>query len=343
VRLSSLRLLIACLVLPVLAAGQAPNIRVPDIGVIDFFGLHKVPEERLRKALGFQEGDPLPRSKGDVEEALEQVPGVALARLEAACCEDGKAVLYVGIQEKGTLLFEFRDPPDKPVLMPEEIHDTYVHFLAALGQAVRAQDTSEDLTPGHSLMANPQCRALQEQFIVQAKQHLDNIRDVLRNSADEEQRAIAAYVIGYAPKKQEVVEDLQYALRDPDDTVRNNAMRSLGAISVLAQKKPELEIHISPTWMVEMLNSIVWTDRNTATIDLLTLTENRDPKVLDLIRERALPSLIAMARWKHLPHALPAYILLGRVAGMKEKEIEDSWSQGKREEVIRKIEEQFRK
>ena len=42
------------------------------------------------------------------------------------------------------------------------------------------------------------------------------------------------------------------------------------------------------------------------------MTEKRDPKMLDQIRERALPSLIEMAKWKHAEHAIPGYILLGR-------------------------------
>jgi len=35
-----------------------------------------------------------------------------------------------------------------------------------------------------------------------------------------------------------------------------------------------------------------------------------------------------------LPHALPAYILLGRVLGMKEKDIQQAWSSDHREELI---------
>ena len=46
------------------------------------------------------------------------------------------------------------------------------------------------------------------------------------------------------------------------------------------------------------------------------------------------PALADMARWKTLAHALPAYILLGRVAGIPEEQIQDSWSRGDRESVI---------
>ena len=329
VRLTDLRLLLPVVLLPGLLAGQ-----VPEIGIVDFYGLGKVSEKRLREVLGVKAGDPLPRSKGDVELALEEVPRVVRARLEAACCHEGKVILYVGIEEKGAPHFDFRAPPSELVLLPEEIHQNYVVFLAALAQAVRDKNTDEDLTNGHSLMANPACRAHQEQFVIQAEKHLAVIRDVLRNSFDEEHRAIAAYVLGYAPDKSDVVDDLVYALRDPDDTVRNNAMRALAAIEVLGELKPSLEIRIPPTWFIEMLNSIIWTDRNTAAVNLVNLTEHGDPKTLEQIRNRALPALIDMARWKHLPHALPPFILLGRVLGMKEQDIQDAWSKGEREILI---------
>jgi len=66
-------------------------------------------------------------------------------------------------------------------------------------------------------------RALQEAFVDLATTYPTELRNVLREGANEEQRAMAAYIIGYAPNKMRVVNDLQYALQDPDDTVRNNA------------------------------------------------------------------------------------------------------------------------
>jgi hypothetical protein len=187
-------------------------------------------------------------------------------------------------------------------------------------------------------MANETVRKHQQKFVELAEAYLPKIREVLRESHDEEHRAIAAYLIGYAPRKQDVVNDLQHALRDPDDTVRNNAMRALGAIAVLAARNSESGIKISPTWFLEMLDSLIWSDRITATGILLTLTERRDAEMLARIRERSLPALLEMARWKHLPHALPPFVLLGRVAGVEEKTIQDLWAKGDRESLLRKVE-----
>lgn len=326
-----MRLLTLTLFLAVAAAyGQGPKI-----GTIDFYGLRKVPEVRVRKALGVAEGGRLPSSKGDVEERIAQIPGVVQAHLEATCCdESGQAILYVGIEERGASHFDLRPAPEADIDLPEAITVNYREFLIAVAEAVRHAATAEDLRSGHSLMADPEARNIQTRFVELASKYLPQIRSVLKMSGDDEQRAMAAYVIGYAPKKSEVVDDLQYALKDADDTVRGNAIRALAAITVYATLNPEADVKVSPTWFIEMLNSVAWTDRNNAAVALVNLTEKRDPAILSQLRERAMPALIDMARWHHLAHALPAFILLGRVDGLPEKEIQDAWSAGDREKII---------
>jgi hypothetical protein len=93
-------------------------------------------------------------------------------------------------------------------------------------------------------------------------------------------------------------------------------------------------VKVAPTWFIEMLNSLSWSDRNRALRALDVLTESRDTSAVDQLRVRALDSLVEMARWKVLNHALPACILLGRIAGMSESEIQDDWSRGDRQTII---------
>lgn len=308
--------------------------QVPRIDVIDFYGLRKVSQSQVRKALGVREGDPLPSSKAGVEERIDRIPGVVDSNLEAVCCEAGNAILYVGIEERGVVHFDLHDEPDGDFTLPTEVVDAYREFEEALENAARIGDTADDLTQGHSLLANPAARAIQEKFLGYAAKYLAGIQQVLQDSSDDEQRAIAAYVIAYAPKRQAIVNDLQYALRDPSPGVRNNAARSLVGLSVLARRQPDLRLKVSPTWFVEMLNSLAWTDRNKASMALLTLTEHRDLGVMDELRDRALEPLVDMARWKVPGHAFPAVMLLGRIAGMPEKDIQDAWTSDNREKVI---------
>ena len=122
-------------------------------------------------------------------------------------------------------------------------------------------DTTDDVSQGHSLLANPECRAIQEQCIAYAKAHVDDLRSVLRASSDGQHRADAAWMLGYAPDKRSVIADLLYAVEDPESGVRNNATRALGAIASLAIQHRELGIQIPATRFVEMLNSLDWSDR----------------------------------------------------------------------------------
>jgi hypothetical protein len=320
----------AVFLLPVILAAEP----APRLSTIDFYGLHKVSLIRIHKALGVSAGDPFPPSKGAIEERLEKIPGVVLARLEAVCCEGQGGMLFVGIEEKGAAHFALHSPPAGDAALSQEMLDAYHELVQAVESAARRGSTAEDLTHGHPLMADPDAREIQERFVQFADKHLAELRNVLRNSSDDEQRMIATAIINYASDKSKVLADLEYALQDPDENVRASAMHALNAIAVLAAKQPDLGIHISPTWFVEMLNSIVLSDRTNATTALINLTDARPSEMLALLRERALPSLVEMAQWNSLRYALPAFILLGRVGGLSEEQIQESWSRGERTAVI---------
>ena len=313
------------------AAAQAPVV-----GEIDFYGLHRVTAENILNALHVKPGDPLPPSKGSLEDTIEKIPGVAMGRVAAVCCEGPRASLLIGIEETGAAHPEFHPEPTGTATLPEELRDSYRQFVTAVERAARRGDTSEDFTAGHPMMTDAEARAYPPRFISFASSHLDQLRDVLRNSAEADQRAIAAAVIDYAPNKKEIVEDLEYAAQDPEETVRANAIRSLTEIGVLANGQSNLGIKVSPAWFIELLNSIVLSDRVESAKALLTLTDRADPAVLGQIRERGLPALAEMARWKMPRYALPPFLLLGRVAGLTDAQVHQSWEKGDRETVIGK-------
>ena len=325
-----------CSILVLLPAAFAADA-TPRIGSIDYYGVHKVPESHIQKALGVAVGDPLPPSKGDVEDRLAEVPGVVLARVEAVCCDAGRSMLFVGIEEKGAPHFELHMPPEGDATLPKELSDPYQDLLAAIETAGRRGSTAEDLTHGYPLAADPDARAIQQRFVELVPKQLVLIRQVLRESANPDQRTMAATLIGYAAKKTEVVPDLEYAMQDPDESVRAAAMNALNAIAVLAVKQPDLGIHISPTWFVEMLNSVVLSDRMRAAKALLNLTDSHRPETLAMLRERALPALAEMAQWHSLNYALPAFMLLGRVGGYSDKQIQERWTSGDRTQMVLRI------
>ncbi|HTX33624.1 MAG TPA: HEAT repeat domain-containing protein [Bryobacteraceae bacterium] len=325
-------------VLGVPALAQAPII-----GDINFYGLRKVTPEKILHALKLHAGDPLPGSKEDMEERMDQIPGVVLSRVEAVCCDGTKTILFIGIEERLAPHAAFRSDPAGDVVLPAELVDTYQSFLSAVQSAAAEGHSGEDLSAGYSMMDDPRAWAFQKRFLALVPENLKVLREVLHNGSEPNQRAIAAALIGYEPDKAEAIDELQYALQDPDEAVRANAMRSLTAIAVLASKQPALGLRISPTWLVELLNSVVLSDRVESVKALLALTEQTGSKAnperqaaLDLIRERALHSVVEMARWKTPRYALPPFVLASRLAGIPYVDALQQWANGNREAVLAK-------
>ena len=308
--------------------------QMPQLGDINFYGLHKVSAEKILSTINVRPGGPLPPSKGDLEDEIAKIPGVVAVEVQAVCCEGSATDLFIGIEERSEAHASFRSPPGGSASLPQDLLDSYHDFLGAVMRAAVNGKADEDLTAGHALMADPLVRGFQSYFLAFAADHVPLLREVLRNGSVADERAAAATIIGYAPNKGDVVNDLQYALQDPDDAVRTNATRALAAIAVMAQKKPDPAIRISPTWFVEMLNSVVLSDRVESTKALLILTEGGNQAALDLIRERALPALVEMSQWKTLRYALPPFLLLGRVAGLTDDQVHQSWEKGDRRTVI---------
>jgi hypothetical protein len=214
----------------------------------------------------------------------------------------------------------------------------YRRFLDEVEDSMRGKNADEDLTNGYSLMADPDCRSIQTGFLQSVATDLPNIAKVVRDSSDVEQRAAAVYLLQYAPRGPRttpvMMNGIQWALQDDDDTVRESAMNSLRAVMVGAKLHPDQEIHVEATWLVALMNSVVWSDRFHASQVLAALTESPNPEVLDLLRSRALPSVLEMARWHDLKHALPAFMLAGRLAGMSDSQIQQAWVSENREAVL---------
>lgn len=323
------------LVVPLIAADGTDL--TPHVGSIEIYGARKVPVQKIEKALAIKPGDVL-SSREDAEDRINKVNNILVSRVEAACCSGRDMILYVGVEERDAPHMEFHPAPTGDIQLAASLIANYRRFLDEVEDSLRAKNADEDLTNGYSLMADPDCRRIQTGFIEAVATDLPNVAKVVRESAEPEQRAAAAYLLQYAPRAPRttpvMVESIQWALQDDDDTVREAAINSLRAIMVGAKLHPEQEIHIEATWLVALMNSVVWSDRFHASQALATLTETPNPQALELLRSRALASVIEMARWHDLQHALPSFVLAGRLAGMPEAQIKQSWINEDRESVL---------
>jgi hypothetical protein len=314
----------------------AAAAQLPHIGDIDFYGLRKITAGKILGAINLAPGGTVPASKGELEDRIAHIPGVAAVQVEAVCCEENRVALFIGIEERGSTHIAFHSQPAGAATLPPDLMDAYRQFLGAELRAGMNGAAGEDLTAGHALSADPAVRGFEDRFLAMAAGRAGLFHDVLHDGPEPEQRAAAASMLAYAPDKKGIAGDLLFAVQDPDEGVRATAMRALAAIAVWAQKKPDAGIRIAPTWFVELLNSVVLSDRVESTKTLLILTDGGNAAALDLIRERALAALIEMARWKALRYALPPFLLLGRVAGLPDEQTRQSWEKGDREPVIKK-------
>lgn len=309
--------LLACPLLVAPAQGQESMT----IGVIDFYGLRALTEAEVRAALPFKEGDPAGPHDPTMELEIAKALDVSRVAIDPTCClEPGVVVIYVGIEEAPVPGLVRHAPPTGDAVLPPEITETAREMETVQMAAVRAGDNREDWSEGHALAMNPGVRALQERYLIYALQYRDALVEVLHGSADDEQRAIAATVIGYASDKKSVISELEQAVLDSSSKVRNNAIRGLGLMALYANEHPELRLEIRPDPYIDMLNSVLHTDRNKASLILLFLTSSRDPELLAQLEERSLPSLIEMCRWKSAKPGDMNCTILERVVGLPEQD-----------------------
>jgi hypothetical protein len=228
----------------------------------------------------------------------------------------------------------FSSAPKGHARLPDDVVRAGAAFDVAFEKAVERGDFQEDQSKGHSLMHDPGARAVQEGFVALADRYGPQLREVLRDSDKREQRALAAQVLGYASDKTSVVGDLGAAMRDADADVRNNATRALWLIAVFAQKAPDRKIQVPADPFVDLLNSLTWTDRNKSSLALMSLTEPREPALLSTLRQKAVPALTEMARWKSRGHAIASVMILGRIAGIPENDLTSAAAVGSHATII---------
>ncbi len=153
----------------------------PRVGFVEVYGARKVSVQKIKSAMGVKPGDPLP-SREDVEERIDKISGILTARVEATCCDQRNTVLYVGVEERDQPHFDFHAIPTGTVTLPDDVVDNYRVFLNAVSESLHSHNADEDLTNGYSLMADPECRRLQETFIgVRGKRPAANRSGVAAN------------------------------------------------------------------------------------------------------------------------------------------------------------------
>jgi hypothetical protein len=147
-----------CLLLATLGGVRKLRGQAFQIGIIDFYGLHRVTESQVRQALTFKEGDTIslaankpPSFLASSEGRLAALPGIVRAHANFVCCDASRAIIYVGIEEKGQTTLQFRSAPGGGVRLPADILQAGHDFSEAFAAAIQRGDSVEDDSQGHSL------------------------------------------------------------------------------------------------------------------------------------------------------------------------------------------------
>jgi hypothetical protein len=304
-----------------ITGAHAAAAQLPRVGSIDLYGRSSVAESAIRAALGVRVGDSLTVPRDTLVARLRGVPGVRDAAVTAVCCYEDKAMLFIGIQESAAPAVSWHPAGSSDARLPAEIIRNDSIVSAAMMEGIMKGESGEDDSRGYTLFKYPAARSAQELYVTWVPSHVDALRSVLRTSGDAEHRALATELIPFAGPSPATAADLRYAMRDPSPGVRNNAMRALGVMGMYALQHPETGIEIPVAGFGEMLNSLVWTDRNKAAFALTMLSAPRSPSIMAELSKLPMQPLIDMARWTSPGHAAPGLIILGRIAGMKDDDI----------------------
>lgn len=327
----------AILLIPVLA-GQEQQMR---IGEIEFFAASGTDVAKVRAALPLREGDTLAASDAaigqavrGIREAVQKSIGRAPSDVAPACCDqNGQWMIYIGLAADPSGGFRHNPTPHGTAKLPAAAIQLYQEAMNANEPAVR-KHAPEDDTRGYALSSDPDLRSRQMAMREYALRHASLLREVLESAAAADQRIAAAALLGYARQSRAQIEALVRASHDPDDTVRNNAVRALG---VLVESGPKAASQIPASDFIAMLNSGHWTDRNKGGMLLERLSANRDPKLLSQLRSQALASLLEMARWRSSGHSYFASVILGRIAGIEEKQLQQMITNGQVEAIFQAL------
>jgi hypothetical protein len=228
------------------------------------------------------------------------------------CCEPaGTAILYVGVKRNKNVR-TLRTPPTGRIRLPTEDLALYERLMDLNHEAVtKGHSGPEDDSAGHALSSYPAIRAAQDAVLERAGRQSSHWRRVALEADDRLHRAAAVHLIPYGPKDAALGQILTTAAEDPEALVRNNALRAIG---VLARSQPGRSlVRFEPRPLLQLFESIHWTDWNKASFLLMALTDADDPELLAKIAAHAAEPLRQIARWPAM-HAQPAEVVLDRIA-----------------------------
>jgi hypothetical protein len=302
------------LVVALVACGKQPS--PPELERIDVFGSKTLTRGALLEkheaelvALVRDDGGDLERT---LSATIQAEGGFAFAHASRIQYHGATPVAYVTVDivdadDRAARMTFSRAPtgeypdPDGLIARWGEYEDAWVKHL---DKQVRATcEVWHCLDEG-----DPALASFRADFTARVPAHEAELATILRDDKRFVYRARAAFLLAHLASGDRVVQLELPAIHDPEELVRNNALRVLAKV---AMNHPEIAIPVAP--IVEALHYPETTDRNKAAYVLTGLVKH--PDTHDAIRTRAGDVLVDMLSLAQPINHDPAYTVLKALAG----------------------------
>lgn len=306
------------------------------IGEINYFGYGDLPLQKVRAALPWHIGDTLTLatfSRKPVEDAIASAIGKPPTDVNITCCDASKHLeIFIGLPGSTSHSVPTSPTPSGNAHLDPEGLSMYQREQPLLMQAIARGTAGEDDSQGFMISNDPALKAVNLAMRSYAVGRESELKQVLQTASDPKDRRAAATLLGYVRSSNTQAEALSQAITDPDNEVRNNAVRALSVLSA-ATTNDHPRINVKP--LIDLLYSGSWTDRNKASLLLLRMTDVPNSEVLDSLRQEALAPLIEGGSWVDVPgHSTPFLFILGRVGGITDQKLDNLIKIGDKDAII---------
>lgn len=301
----------------------------PVFAGLDVFGSSRLNETVLRKTFGTEidqwikmglAGDP---NTVDLE---RRIAGAIRTKFDLASAdwsvlqyvEEGRLVVYatLDVVEKkdvsrraGFNVIPKSELPDPGGLIAEwqEYQKTALGLVSVGEVRIDTEDCEAFHCPfGHK---HPKLQKYEKIFLEGAKTFGKELAEILVKDGRAEIRGAAVFLLAYLKDGKTVVERVMPAVRDPEDLVRNNALRVLIDI---AQYHSEIPVPVKT--VVEALDFPSASDRSKAANVVYFLALGA-PQVRQYLMDNALPKLVSLVASVQPEQRVTAHAILRKLSG----------------------------
>ncbi len=229
----------------------------------------------------------------------------------------------VNLKDKYRLSF-FHDKPNQIIDDPDHLIEKWLEY-EKLGFSLVYRDKkfpAYDSCPAYHCLFGFDQKELKKYkpiFMNLVEKNKYKLVNVLRYEKNPEKRAAAAFLLAHIKCANELINILLPSIYDPNEKVRNNAMRVIG---MTLMNNPHLDVQIDN--VIRALDFPNTTDRNKAMLIISTLVDN--PQYAKVILHQAGHELFDELKLQQPNNHYLSYEILRKISGKRYSDLDyESW------------------